>query len=159
MPLANLALSTKVATKPLQTINKWLIMPALGTVSYYIPVLLATIAYFQYDFILLESSKPIDTPANQLDEEYDFIVIGAGSAGKNIFHTKEFIIFNSIIILGAVVANRLTEIKPWTVLLLEAGAYETEISEVPLFSASLQLTDIDWQYKTEPQPNQACLGN
>lgn len=55
-------------------------------------------------------------------------------------------------------ANRLTEINGWKVLLLEAGAYETEISEVPYFSATLQLTDLDWQYKTEPQPNKACLG-
>nr|CAD7438271.1 unnamed protein product [Timema bartmani] len=58
---------------------------------------------------------------------------------------------------GAVVANRLTEIEPWTVLLLEAGGDETEISDVPLLAAYLQLSKLDWKYKTEPQGT-ACLG-
>ena len=70
--------------------------------------------------------------------EYDFIIIGAGSA-------------------GAVVANRLSEIEGWKVLLLEAGGDESLISDVPGAAKYLQLTDIDWQYQTEPQPG-ACLG-
>lgn len=55
-------------------------------------------------------------------------------------------------------ANRLSETNGWRVLLLEAGGFEPDISEVPFVAAKLQLTDVDWQYKTEPQPNQACLG-
>lgn len=43
-------------------------------------------------------------------------------------------------------------------LLLEAGGDETEISDVPLMAGYLQLSKLDWQYKTEPQEN-ACLGN
>lgn len=54
-------------------------------------------------------------------------------------------------------ANRLTEIENWTVLLLEAGGDETELSDVPLLAAYLQLSQLDWKYKTEPQPG-ACLG-
>jgi len=58
---------------------------------------------------------------------------------------------------GAVLANRLTEVANWKVLLLEAGADELEISDVPLLAAYLQLSQLDWQYKTEPQGS-ACLG-
>lgn len=54
-------------------------------------------------------------------------------------------------------ANRLSEIDRWRVLLLEAGGDETDISDVPLMAAYLQLSDLDWKYKTEPQ-GQVCLG-
>ncbi|XP_046455622.1 glucose dehydrogenase [FAD, quinone]-like [Daphnia pulex] len=70
--------------------------------------------------------------------EYDFIIIGAGAA-------------------GAVIANRLSEVADWNILLLEAGDDETITGQVPLLAASLQLTNMDWQYKTEPQDN-ACKG-
>lgn len=62
-----------------------------------------------------------------------------------------------IYILGAVLANRLTEMENWNVLLLEAGGDETEISDVPLLAAYLQLSKLDWKYKSEPQGT-ACLG-
>ena len=68
---------------------------------------------------------------------YDFIVIGAGSA-------------------GAVIANRLSEIGHWNVLLLEAGGDETFFSDVPGSAKYLQRSDLDWQYQTEPQPG-SCL--
>lgn len=58
---------------------------------------------------------------------------------------------------GAVVANRLSEIANWNVLLLEAGGDETEISDVPLMAGYLQLSKLDWQYKTEPSGT-TCLG-
>ncbi|CAD7087595.1 unnamed protein product [Hermetia illucens] len=100
-----------------------------------IPLMLATITYFRYDRLDPES-RPIDQQI--FLKEYDFIVVGSGSA-------------------GAVVANRLTEIQPWKVLLLEAGPDENEISDVPALAAYLQLSKLDWQYKTEPS-DRACLG-
>lgn len=63
-----------------------------------------------------------------------------------------------ILTAGAVLANRLTEVENWNVLLLEAGGDETEISDVPLMAGFLQLSKLDWKYKTEPQGS-ACLGN
>ncbi len=60
-------------------------------------------------------------------------------------------------VAGTVIANRLTEMENWTVLLLEAGGDETELSDVPLLAAYLQLSQLDWKYKTEPQSG-ACLG-
>ncbi|XP_065350182.1 glucose dehydrogenase [FAD, quinone] [Cloeon dipterum] len=102
---------------------------------WFTPLLVATLAYYHYDLIDPES-RPIDVEV--VKPIYDFIVVGAGSA-------------------GAVVANRLSEINDWQVLLLEAGGDETEISDVPVLAAYLQLSQLDWKYKTEPQPN-ACLG-
>lgn len=82
-------------------------------------------------------SKPIFFQS--IRTEYDFIIIGAGSA-------------------GAVIANRLTEIDEWKVLLLEAGGDENLWGQVPAAAADIQLTERDWQYQTEEMRGQACLG-
>lgn len=66
--------------------------------------------------------------------KYDYIVIGAGSA-------------------GCVVANRLTEDSETKVLLLEAGNPDTkpEIKN-PDQCATLPGSDLDWGYFSEPEP-------
>jgi choline dehydrogenase len=64
---------------------------------------------------------------------YDYIVVGAGSA-------------------GSVIASRLTEQSGTTVLLLEAGGPDNKPEiHIPGATFSLQNTDIDWAYQTEPQ--------
>ncbi|XP_076653430.1 glucose dehydrogenase [FAD, quinone] [Halictus rubicundus] len=69
---------------------------------------------------------------NLFTEEYDFIIVGAGSA-------------------GCVLANRLSEISTWKVLLLEAGIEEPEVADVPAFASMLQASNIDWMYRTQPE--------
>lgn len=70
---------------------------------------------------------------------YDFIVIGGGSA-------------------GAVIASRLSEVSNWTVLLMEAGGDENEISDVPVLAAYSQFSEMDWKYQTSPPTVSAyCL--
>jgi choline dehydrogenase-like flavoprotein len=64
---------------------------------------------------------------------YDYIIIGAGSA-------------------GCVLANRLSENPNTAVLLLEAGGPDNRREfQVPLLGWSLQNSDVDWAYQTEPQ--------
>lgn len=70
---------------------------------------------------------------------YDFIVVGAGSA-------------------GATVASRLSEIPNVTVLLIEAGGKEYPIMDIPLMAGYLQLSNqVNWKYQTESS-NRYCLG-
>lgn len=71
-------------------------------------------------------------PGCQNDGTYDFIIVGAGSA-------------------GSVLVDRLSEISKWTVLLLEAGKMENEITDIPAEDRNLWLTDYNWGYVTTPQ--------
>lgn len=66
---------------------------------------------------------------------YDYIIVGAGSA-------------------GCALANRLTEDSTTTVLLLEAGGPD-DIQEIhiPIAFSRLFKSPIDWAYETEEQPH------
>lgn len=96
----------------------------LGKLTF-IPVLLAALAFYQYD-VFDPESRPINQ--KNLHQEYDFIVVGGGSA-------------------GSVIANRLTENPAHRVLLLEAGGHESEITDVPLLSLYLHKSKLDWKYR------------
>lgn len=54
-----------------------------GSLGWFFPALAMALAYFQYD-VMDKESQPIDMPTELLHPNYDFIIVGAGSAGKNI---------------------------------------------------------------------------
>ncbi|XP_035432780.2 ecdysone oxidase-like [Spodoptera frugiperda] len=83
----------------------------------------ATANLFFLNDLLLGSS------INHDSDEFDFIIIGAGSA-------------------GSVVANRLSEIEDWNILLLEAGGDPPITSDIPGLQTLLYGSKHDWQYKT-----------
>jgi choline dehydrogenase-like flavoprotein len=80
----------------------------------------------------------VDISKQRWHQEYDYIIVGAGSA-------------------GAVLASRLSEDPHIKVLLLEAGGQPNVASELPFAAATLQLSELDWAYKTVPQKN-TCYG-
>lgn len=87
---------------------------------------------------IVDAANRVNSIATEdIHEEYDFVIIGGGSA-------------------GAVMANRLSEIMAWKVLLLEVGPDETYLSEIPLLYPSMQKSDLDWDYQCMPSDSY-CL--
>ncbi|XP_065351057.1 glucose dehydrogenase [FAD, quinone]-like [Cloeon dipterum] len=77
--------------------------------------------------------------AEPLRRKYDFIIVGAGTA-------------------GCLLANRLSADPTHTVLLIEAGRDESFIMDVPILANFFQLTpETNWGHKTMKQDT-ACLG-
>ncbi|KAF7294288.1 Aryl-alcohol oxidase-like protein [Mycena chlorophos] len=79
-----------------------------------------------------------DSDSEELeDKHYDFIVVGAGTA-------------------GGVVAARLSENPTFKVLVVEAGlsddAEGSDVLRIPLFAGRASRTHFDWNYTTTPQP-------
>lgn len=82
---------------------------------------------FLYDITNHFNESIIDT--SHYNQDYDFIIIGSGSG-------------------GSVMANRLSEVNGWNVLLLEAGDEESFISDVPLTPGVTQITR-KYKYKNK----------
>ncbi|XP_067123916.1 glucose dehydrogenase [FAD, quinone]-like [Centruroides vittatus] len=91
-----------------------------------------------YRFLIIGLISLVGAYDLHFQKEYDYIIIGAGSA-------------------GSVVANRLSKDRSISVLLLEAGSCPSLISETAFFPAELQKTKYDWKFKTVPQSN-SCWG-
>lgn len=82
--------------------------------------------------------EDLDETKDGSRSQFDFIVVGAGTA-------------------GAAIAGRLSENPNWKVLLLEAGGQESLLMDVPLLVNFLQLNNqVNWGYKTQSS-NSSCL--
>ncbi|XP_076166298.1 glucose dehydrogenase [FAD, quinone] [Ptiloglossa arizonensis] len=94
---------------------------------------------------LMVANKKISQSCNRVPtieqpaENYDAIIVGAGAAGP-------------------VIANRLSEMANWSVLLVEAGPDEPGPAETPSFLQLFLGTKLDWQYHTSNE-SFACLGS
>ncbi|CAH0402734.1 unnamed protein product [Chilo suppressalis] len=95
-----------------------------------------------YFMVLLEAFLKgrcqIATPCQRIESvadvesDYDFIVVGAGSA-------------------GSIVAGRLSEVDKYKVLLIEAGSQEPIGARPPSFYRTFWWNEeLDWQYRTVP---------
>ncbi|XP_034828250.1 glucose dehydrogenase [FAD, quinone]-like [Maniola hyperantus] len=108
------------------------LLPGLGSL-----ILLRMVIHLYRPDIEDAENRVRDHPLDELYDYYDFIVIGAGSA-------------------GAVVASRLSENLDWNILLVEAGQDENVLSDLPILFPVLQTSSIDWQFVTEPSSDY-CL--
>ncbi|XP_023936557.2 glucose dehydrogenase [FAD, quinone]-like [Bicyclus anynana] len=73
-----------------------------------------------------------DRENEDFDMEYDFIVVGGGTA-------------------GCVVASRLSENRKWNVLLIEAGPEEPKMALIPGLTSEFKGSSLDWQYSMRPK--------
>nr|CAD7577085.1 unnamed protein product [Timema californicum] len=87
---------------------------------------------------LLAAQSPNISPLDSNNAEYDFIIVGGGSA-------------------GCVLARRLSEIHSWNVLLLEAGGEEPDFADIPGLALFNSENSLDWSYRTVPD-ERSCNG-
>ncbi|KAM3959463.1 glucose dehydrogenase [FAD, quinone] [Aphomia sociella] len=88
--------------------------------------------YGYYNNINEERRAEEDKNYEKVDDEYDFIVVGGGTA-------------------GCVVASRLSENRKWKVLLVEAGPEEPKMALIPGLTSEFKGSALDWQYTMRPK--------
>ncbi|KAL4704872.1 hypothetical protein ACJJTC_019450 [Scirpophaga incertulas] len=86
-------------------------------------------SYNYYEKAFRQHAKDIE---EETIEEYDFIVVGGGTA-------------------GCVVASRLSENRKWKVLLIEAGPEQPKIALIPSLTSEFRGSSLDWQYSMRPK--------
>lgn len=95
--------------------------------------------YLVNSFLYLNDAIDSHSQPILLRTNYDFIIVGAGTA-------------------GCVLANRLSENADWNILLVEAGSDENPLMKVPSFVHFLQMNDnINWHYRAERSEDAYCL--
>jgi choline dehydrogenase len=91
--------------------------------------------------VFCEIDAPAKSPRSRLERScapaeeavYDYVIVGAGSA-------------------GCVLAGRLSQYPAVSVLLLEAGGEDRKRElRIPAAFSKLYRSEVDWDYATEPQ--------
>nr|AYV88989.1 glucose dehydrogenase [Tetranychus truncatus] len=97
----------------------------------------------QFMTVVASSFGPLAVPysldftlSRTINETYDYIIVGGGSA-------------------GATLAARLSENPNIRILLLEAGGEENILSTIPIAAFLLQKSTLDWSYQSVPQSRAA----
>lgn len=82
-----------------------------------------------FDYEYIPNLVPVESVK---DKYFDYIIIGAGTA-------------------GSVLSHELSKHSNYSVLLIEAGGIFNGLSTVPIASTLMQGTDMDWSLKSVPQ--------
>eukprot|EP00117_Sycon_ciliatum_P047522 scpid61910/ scgid2218/ Choline dehydrogenase, mitochondrial len=97
-------------------------------------LLISGIAVLIVAYFLATSPSYNDVSLSELRESYDYVIVGAGSA-------------------GCVLAARLTENPNVSVLLLESGGDDDLVSvRIPLAASTLPSSRLNWNYKADTDP-------